>query len=71
MSTEAWKVSDFDECYCGDYRKDHAGGSGACVFNHMPGGPHAGKKCFSFRLTRAATEIPKPYAKEPLNEHRS
>lgn len=56
-----WKVSDFDLCHCGDYRKDHKDGTGACVFNHTPGNVHGSAKCMQFRISREAAEIPPPY----------
>lgn len=27
---------DLDTCECGDYRKDHAGGTGGCIFTPDP-----------------------------------
>lgn len=40
-----------DECDCGDYRRDHANGTGRCK---MPDGLcHGFKPCFKFILSRA------------------
>ena len=41
-----------DICYCGDYREDHKGGTGACKYNdHANNGGlgHGFKKCMEFR----------------------
>lgn len=54
-----WKLSDFDGCECGDYRKDHKNGVGRCC---MPDDLlHGFKPCLKFRFAKAATEIPAPY----------
>lgn len=47
---------DLDTCECGDYRKDHAGGAGGCIFTPNPDEAHLGDghsgagPCHSFRL---------------------
>lgn len=62
-----WRLSDFDTCECGDYRKDHVDGIGRCRMpDDLTHGFHA---CLSFRLTKSATEIPAPYtALEPIHD---
>ncbi len=55
------ELRDFDTCACGDYRRDHKDGAGACIFNHTPGGPHGQNQCATFRLHKAATEVPDFY----------
>lgn len=57
-------VSDFDECECGDYRKDHSH-HGSCVFNAPQNTGHLGApNCYGFRLFRAAMSVPAPYQPE-------
>lgn len=56
------KLADFDECKCGDYRRDHKDGVGACLHNKPRDLTHGYKDCHEFRLDRAATEIPEPFA---------
>ena len=44
-----------DICRCGDYRRDHARGAGACIFNpkHAIGDGHFGAgRCDKFQLSR-------------------
>jgi len=41
--------SDLDECYCGDYRKQHRGKTGACQLNGL--GHHGAGSCRRFLLT--------------------
>lgn len=54
-----WTLSDFDRCGCGDYRKDHKDGVGACSFNgKFENDAHGGVPCLEFRLMRPATEFP-------------
>lgn len=51
------EAADFDCCVCGDYRKDHKGGTGPCAFNndYKSGGlTHGFKKCLSFMFAKAA-----------------
>jgi hypothetical protein len=55
------ELVDFDECKCGDYRKDHAGGVGACIHNKPRDLTHGYVDCMEFRLSRKATEIPPAY----------
>jgi len=56
------RLSDFDECDCGDYRKHHKDGVGPCCFNGgYPDLTHGFKDCLSFRLCRAAKEIPESH----------
>lgn len=39
-----------DECECGDYRRDHVGGRGACSMpNNMS---HGFQRCERFRLSK-------------------
>jgi hypothetical protein len=53
------KLSDFDTCTCGDYRRDHKDGTGRCC---MPDDlTHGFEPCLSFRLVKAATEVPPPF----------
>lgn len=55
----AWKLRDFDECKCGDYRHQHEGGKGKCK---MPNDIlHGMKPCERFRLSKRAAEIPESY----------
>lgn len=43
-----------DECACGDYRRDHKDGTGACTFNRNRFDEcHAFEHCYSFRLVAA------------------
>ena len=62
-----WRLSDFDLCECGDYRKDHIDGVGRY---RMPDNlTHGFRACLSFRLARSATAIPAPYSSlEPIND---
>ncbi len=53
-----WKVSDFDTCYCGDYRYQHVNGTGRCALGSLC----TPSPCSKFRLSSTATEIPTPYA---------
>lgn len=43
-----------DICYCGDYRKDHKNGMGACIFNSgsRSDGHFGSGTCEKFRLDR-------------------
>lgn len=44
-----------DTCYCGDYRRDHKGGVGACNFNPDRGdrdGHFGAGRCDAFRLAK-------------------
>lgn len=50
-------LSDFDVCFCGDYRRDHRDGKGACAFNAYPyngGVTHGFQPCTRFRLVKEA-----------------
>jgi len=39
-----------DECQCGDYRRDHKDGTGACRHNSREFDlNHGGKNCYRFR----------------------
>ena len=55
------RLRGFDTCMCGDYRKDHAGGTGACIHNKPRDMTHGYKDCTEFRLHREAVVIPPPY----------
>lgn len=55
----SWPGSPDDVCYCGDYRKDHAGGTGGCVFTPDPDHDRADSDghggtgpCYKFRLAQ-------------------
>ncbi len=39
-----------DECVCGDYRRDHLDGTGACKHNKPRDLTHGYQDCLSFRL---------------------
>jgi hypothetical protein len=46
---------DLDECMCGDYRRDHIGGAGACKFNLPHNIGHGGpSNCREFRMAAPA-----------------
>lgn len=51
-------MRDFDTCLCGDYRRDHKGGSGPCLHNKPRDLTHGYRDCDTFRLSQEATEIP-------------
>lgn len=62
-------LSDFDVCYCGDYRRDHKDGKGACSFNSPSGVGHpGGLRCYSFKLAKAAHMIPEHIRKIQEND---
>lgn len=45
----------YDVCKCGDYRRDHKDGHGACMFNGTEFDlTHGGKDCRKFHLASAA-----------------
>lgn len=44
-----------DECYCGDYRRDHAAGVGVCSVCQALNPPWLGK-CRRFRISNPATQ---------------
>jgi hypothetical protein len=51
-----------DICDCGDFRKDHAGGDGGCIFTPDPDHDRTGSDghfgsgpCYRFRLAREAS----------------
>lgn len=45
-----------DVCTCGDYRRQHVGGTGHCIFNHYDRGHGMGlRACHRFKLYQAAT----------------
>lgn len=49
-------MHDLDVCFCGDYRRDHKNGTGACAFNAYPmngGASHGFRRCHKFRLSEA------------------
>ena len=48
---DAARAANFDICKCGDYRRDHLHGSGACTFN---GGSHPVHHCTAFDLDTEA-----------------
>ena len=45
---------DLDLCECGDYRRDHKGGTGACNLNGLGHGM-TGYRCNRFRFSLPAT----------------
>ncbi len=65
---EVVKLADFDTCACGDYRKDHKGGTGACIHNKPGDLTHGFEDCNEFRLSRRATEIPTHYRARTTSE---
>lgn len=52
-----WKISDFDTCYCGDYRHQHLNGTGRCLLEDLC----TPSRCSKFRLVSTAIKIPRPY----------
>ena len=48
------KDDPLDVCECGDFRLDHKGGKGACIFNHPADLTHGYKDCLNFRLALRA-----------------
>ena len=57
------KISDFDACSCGDYRRDHVDGVGRCLLSNTIS--HDFTPCTKFRLFQRATEIPTFFREHP------
>lgn len=51
--TKLTNEHDLDECLCGDYRRDHIDGHGACRHNKPRDLTHGYRDCDSFRLHRS------------------
>jgi len=61
LTPEQIAPNPLDYCECGDWRKNHKNGTGACCFN----GPafdlnHGGRDCHTFRLAEAYREEVQP-----------
>src|ERR1043166_415984 len=61
----SWMLSDFDGCACGDYRHQHANGTGRCNLGSLCT-PYP---CLRFRLFSVATKIPPPYLQSKRREN--
>jgi hypothetical protein len=48
-------MSPYDICQCGDYRRDHEGGTGRCTFE--PDLVNGFRRCERFRLATASKAV--------------
>ena len=62
--------NDLDVCECGDYRKDHKGGTGVCIFSDgtVGDGHHGAGRCDQFRLSETCERSPRWLRDEKTNE---